>query len=102
MKLNLDDVPWDTLEHAYGSATDVPEQLSLLLSPDRTVYQEALGYFWGNIIHQGTVYEATSYVVPFLIALLESPGSSLQSGDNDAVVRNCQRIKLPCRTCGYG
>jgi hypothetical protein len=61
----LDDVPWGKFQHAYGSAEDVPGLLRRLASGDA----EALSELYGNIWHQGTVYEATAHAVPFLIAL---------------------------------
>jgi len=70
---NLDKIPWDTLEHAYGEAKDVPGLIRKLASKDIKEREDALWYLYGNIWHQGTVYEATSYAVPFLIELLENP-----------------------------
>ena len=69
----LDGIDWRRLRHAYGSAGDVPGQVRALASDDATARQEALGALFGNVWHQGTVYEATSYVVPFLIDLATSP-----------------------------
>jgi tetratricopeptide (TPR) repeat protein len=66
----LDEVPWRTLQHAYGPATDVPGQLRALLSPDEHVRERAMHHLCGNIWHQGSVYKATAYAVPFLITLL--------------------------------
>ena len=63
----LDGVPWDQLEHAYGNASDVPEILKRIAEGDG----EAIGELFGNIWHQGTVYEATAHAVPFLVQLLE-------------------------------
>jgi tetratricopeptide (TPR) repeat protein len=71
----LDDVPWRTLRHAYGPATDVPGQISALLAPDAPTRERALHQLYGNIWHQGTVYEASSYSVPFLIKLVGHPGT---------------------------
>ena len=67
----LDEIPWDRLSHAYGEATDVPDILRALAGGD----EDALDDLFGNIWHQGTVYEATAYAVPFLIELLEHPGT---------------------------
>ncbi len=66
----LDDINWHSLSHAYGPADDVPETLWALAS-GKTSGEDASGVFWGNIWHQGTVYEATAYAVPFLIELLQ-------------------------------
>lgn len=64
----LDAVPWSTLTHAYGPATDVPEVLRRLAAGESA----ALDELFSNIWHQGTVYPATAPAVPFLLELLAS------------------------------
>ncbi len=67
----LDLIDWSKLHHAYGDASDVPGQIRALVSPlpeERAAAYESL---FGNIHHQGTVYEASSHALPFLIELLE-------------------------------
>lgn len=71
----LDDAPWRSLNHAYGPATDVPALLRALASPDSAARRRAYHHLYGNIWHQGSVYEATAYAVPFLIRLLSYPGA---------------------------
>ena len=62
----LDDVPWGMLAHAYGTADDVPKVLRAIASGDADTAAEAVDELFCNIWHQGTVYEATPYAVPFL------------------------------------
>jgi hypothetical protein len=69
----LEQINWKELRHAYGSAEDVPAQIRALALNDKQIREAALTELWGNIIHQGTVYSATAYAIPFLIELLESP-----------------------------
>jgi len=71
----LDEVDWGSLTHAYGSAADVPELLRALASDDSEVRRRTRWELYGNIFHQGTRYEATRYAVPFVVELLESPGT---------------------------
>ena len=73
MLQGLDDIPWADLEHAYGSAADVPGLLRQLLDPDPKVRSHALQHLYSNVFHQGTRYPATPYVVPFLIELCTNP-----------------------------
>ncbi len=73
----LDQIAWHNLHHAYGPAGDVPGLIRQIAA-----YDPARGdapwsndplFFLGNIInHQGNIYEATGYVVPFLNELLAS------------------------------
>ncbi|WP_329379524.1 HEAT repeat domain-containing protein [Streptomyces sp. NBC_01716] len=66
---DLDAQPWAEREHAYGGADDVPDQLRALASDDAEEAEEALYELYGNIVHQGSVYEATPYAVPYLARL---------------------------------
>ncbi|MCI5054673.1 MAG: hypothetical protein MRY83_01125 [Flavobacteriales bacterium] len=61
---------WRELTHAYGSAEDIPEILGLLKYGDQEDRKEAIDLLYGNIFHQGTIYEATGFAVEFLIDLL--------------------------------
>lgn len=62
----LTSIPWDTLHHAYGPAAEVPSLLYAVTLGTDPVRLEAWWELWGNIHHQGTVYEATPACVPFL------------------------------------
>ncbi len=66
----LDAIHWQGLSHAYGPADDVPELLRALAEGNCSA-EEAVGEFWGNLWHQGTVYEASAYAVPFLLELVQ-------------------------------
>jgi hypothetical protein len=71
----LNQIPWNRLTHAHGAADDVPDLLRRLrtASPEATDEQSPLRHLFSNIWHQGTVYEATAYAVPFLIELATHP-----------------------------
>jgi hypothetical protein len=68
----LDSIPWADLSHAIGPADDVPERLRALVSNDEDRRREALYRLMETIWHQGTIYEATSHVIPFLVRMLQS------------------------------
>ncbi|KAJ5603689.1 hypothetical protein N7537_006645 [Penicillium hordei] len=71
----LDSVNWTSLHHAYGEATDVPNNLRALLSPNESDRSDAYEDLYSNIFHQATRYEATAYAVPYLLKILESPAT---------------------------
>jgi HEAT repeat protein len=71
----LSDVPWAGLEHAYGSAADVPDLIRALRAADPDVRKKARWQLYGNIFHQGTRYEASAYAAPFLLELLADPAT---------------------------
>jgi HEAT repeat protein len=69
----LDAIDWRSLHHAYGEAGDVPTLLCALLSQDEDDRALAFHMLFENILHQGSVYEASAYAVPFLFRVLRSP-----------------------------
>src|SRR5689334_21001111 len=69
----LDSISWSDLKHAYGDASNVPDLIRELASPEPEIYENALGELFYTVIHQGTVYSSTAYVVPFFCELLEAP-----------------------------
>ncbi len=62
-------VPWSRFTHAYGPADDVPALLYAVAVGDAPTRKEAWWELWGNVHHQGTVYEATTPAVPFIASL---------------------------------
>ncbi|KAM6509829.1 hypothetical protein FALCPG4_017469 [Fusarium falciforme] len=68
----IDDIDWASLQHAYGSAEDVPALLNALRFHDKKELDRVYFALSSNILHQGTRYQATSYAVPFLYALLDA------------------------------
>ena len=68
----LDKVDWSSLRHAYGTAEDVPGLIRGLTSPSPDERRAAIYELYGNLWHQGTIYEATPRAVPFLIELAAS------------------------------
>lgn len=57
----------------------MPGLLRAVASADEKSRKDAIYELYGNIWHQGTVYEATIYAVPFLIELLEHPDTRAKS-----------------------
>jgi hypothetical protein len=66
-------VEWSQLHHSHGSAVDTPVHLAALMGASEEAHEDALNYFWGYFIHQGTQCEACPYVVPYLFEALGSP-----------------------------
>lgn len=65
----LDAIDWPALTHAYGPAGDVPGMLRHVAGGDPDARARAIWELWGSVWHQGTVYEATPFAVPFIAAL---------------------------------
>jgi hypothetical protein len=80
----LDAVRWDQLSHAYGPAMDVPDLVRALVDParasrtikvaatraKRSVRDQVIWTLYGNVFHQGTVWQASSKVIPFFVEIL--------------------------------
>ncbi len=76
MDTHLDDIPWATLHHAYGTAEDTPTHLRAMCDPDDDVFEQAMEALWASICHQGSIYEASYYVIPFLVEILDEAPES--------------------------
>ena len=67
----LDLIPWHNLDcvggtpTAYDPVEKIPVFLRQLLSSDPEKRAYALGRLYENLLHQGTAFEATPYVVPY-------------------------------------
>jgi hypothetical protein len=69
----LDAIPWSTMHHALGQADDIPTLLRMALSDTKETRDEAFEMLHQTVWHQGTVYEASIHVVPFLWEMIRSP-----------------------------
>ncbi|MGC0417929.1 hypothetical protein [Embleya sp. AB8] len=79
----LDDIDWASMEHAYGSAAEVPALLRAMRSADAEERLEAFGRFYSAVYHQNSVYEPTAASLPFLFEMARDAGTP----DRAAVVR---------------
>ena len=80
MFTGLDDIDWESLRHAYGSAESVPGWVRGLVDSDPTVREESLDAMYGAIHHQGDVYDSTVAAVPYLIEAVTAPGLPGRAG----------------------
>ncbi|MGV9456172.1 hypothetical protein [Streptomyces sp. NPDC003635] len=95
------EIDWGKLEHAYGSAEDVPALLRAMASEDAEAREEATEELVSSLCHQGTVYPASVHAVPELARLaLEGPGhraellwllGGIADGDGRAELRAAAR-----------
>jgi hypothetical protein len=63
--------PWASLYGTYRSAEDVPGYLAALRSPGG----DALGKLASAVLHQGTRWQVSAYVVPYLVELIDDPAT---------------------------
>src|SRR5688572_32771193 len=65
-------VPWERLAHAYHGASDAPENLEVFLSSTASndELSQSIDWMWGSILHQGSIYSASTPVLWILIDLL--------------------------------
>ncbi|SFJ78941.1 HEAT repeat domain-containing protein [Thermoflavimicrobium dichotomicum] len=69
---NLNQIDWERLTHAYGSAKDIPQQIFKLTSKDEKIWWSSFGKLSNYILYRDKyIFEATSYTVPFLIELVK-------------------------------
>ncbi len=70
--LSLDDPCWSDLQHAYGSAVDVPKLLRALGSSTgpKTSYQDEPWFsLWSSLCHQGDVYSGSYVAVTHIVEI---------------------------------
>jgi hypothetical protein len=86
----LASIAWSSLSHAYGPAGDVPGLLFAITLGTDDVRRAAWWEIWGNIHHQGTVYEATVPSVPFIHAI----GRSVEAPDRVQALTFLRQIAI--------
>ncbi|MFQ6146785.1 HEAT repeat domain-containing protein [Streptomyces seoulensis] len=65
----LHGIDWASMEHAYGTAEEIPALLWTLRSPQAEERRKALERFYSEVHHQGDVYPCTAASLPFLFEL---------------------------------
>jgi len=72
--LSLDDPRWSNLQHAYGSASDIPDLLRQLVALPASGGFEDEPWFslWSSLAHQGNVHSASFAAVPHVVRALAS------------------------------
>jgi hypothetical protein len=69
--LSLDDPRWSELQHAYGSAGDIPSLLRQLVdTPSSHGEDEPWFSIWSALAHQGDIYSASFAAVPHVVEAL--------------------------------
>jgi hypothetical protein len=91
----LDAIDWAALEHAYGSAEDVPAVIRGLLSDNVTVRENAQEMLYVGPFHQGSITTCLPYVVRFLIELIESEDTP----DREWIIRFLAQAAGSCNKC---
>jgi hypothetical protein len=71
----LADVPWLRLHHLHGVATNLPDRLRMLRSDNAKSRGDALTWLSGAVQNQGARFPVSSYVVPFLVRLVDDPAT---------------------------
>ncbi|NUP49762.1 MAG: hypothetical protein HOW97_20995 [Catenulispora sp.] len=67
---------WAELEHAHGSAADLPAGLALFLHDNMTVRSEAASTYLEVVNHQNSIYSATTPVALYVASILPDPRTS--------------------------
>lgn len=75
---NVGSVDWRSLSHSHGTAEEVPAHLAAIVGTSDEDRTAAFKYFWEYMLHQGSRYEASPYVVPFLFEALENVEAPIQ------------------------
>jgi len=90
----LDRIEWERLDHAYGSAQDVPYFIRSLGAEDPDVRGEAFQALLMTILHQGSLYTATVAAIPFLLRIAEDP-------DHPARLETMDLVRMIAKECCF-
>lgn len=71
----LESVPWERLHVFDGRATDLPDSLRRLASPDPVISGDAFEYLLDALYHQGGIPNASARAAPFLLEIAEQASS---------------------------
>lgn len=74
--LSLESPRWESLSHAYSSASNIPTILRDLQHESPSVWEQAWDDAWGALCHQGTVYTATYAAIPYIVDLADRTTNS--------------------------
>src|SRR5215469_10641152 len=85
---SLDDIPWSSLEHAYGDAGDIPNLLRALVSRDPDQREWAQDMLDMGPFHQGSIYSCT----PFVIRVLLQIGHEKDAADLPWILQYVSRV----------
>lgn len=76
MKNNIHAIPWNTMQHAYGSASNIPELLEKIANNDA----KSVSKLAESIAHQGWLSpEVSLAVIPFLFELVSITNGSTKA-----------------------
>ena len=67
---NIEKIEWDKLICSAGNSEEIPKFLNLLLSNNKQDRIYGMEELIDKIYDQGTIYQVTGYVLPFLIEIL--------------------------------
>jgi HEAT repeat protein len=69
----IEEIPWHTLHHAYGTCDQLPDVIRWLASDDPKDRSRARNWLEELLFHQGTHYPANEFAVPFLLQVAANP-----------------------------
>ena len=71
--LSLESHRWSELQHAYGTAQNIPAYLQQLKDfPREDSQKEPWETLWSSLAHQGDVYSASFAAVPHVVSVIAS------------------------------
>lgn len=78
--ISLDSERWQSLNHAYGAASDIPSLLRRLENMPASIGEDEPWFsLWSALVHQGDVYSASFAAVPHVVAAVEQNLSKASS-----------------------
>jgi hypothetical protein len=89
----LNKIDWPNISHSHGRATEFPTWIRQLLSDVPEIREHAQEQLFEFSHHQGSIYEVTPYLVPFLIELVVAEDTP----DKAALLYHLASVGESCR-----
>jgi hypothetical protein len=78
LKLRLNAIDWSSFQTAYGAATNVPQQIERMNSPDEKVALSGIRELWAGLCHQEVqIASAALPALPFIMERLPAPSDKV-------------------------
>jgi len=90
------------MQHAYGTAEEIPALLAALRSADANEREKALARFYSAVHHQGDVYQCTTAALPFLFELADDAATPGRGAIVELLVSIGTTSIERCDVCYFG
>jgi hypothetical protein len=90
----VDTIDWSDLEHAYGSASDIPPLLKQISIAKGRKLLDPINELYSRVLHQGTIYSASPPAAHALIEMLSTAAPPEKAIFYELLTGFCEAARL--------